>query len=64
MTLKFKCIFSEEKSFKLRLGVDMGRAVDDLYVQCGCLKINSRTSFSESSGYDHVSFQSGQFSVL
>lgn len=28
----------------LGLGVDMGRAVDDLYVECGCQKINSRTS--------------------
>lgn len=58
VTLKFKCIFSEEKSFKLRLGVDMGRAVNDLYVECGCQKINCTASLivSESSGYDHVSF--------
>lgn len=58
MTLKFKCIFSEEKPFKLRLGVGMGRAVGDLYVECGCQKINSRNSLivSESSRYDCVSF--------
>lgn len=42
----------------LRLGVDMGRTVADLYVECGCRKINSRTSLilSESSRYDCASF--------
>lgn len=36
----------------------MGRAVNDLYVECGCQKINCTASLivSESSGYDHVSF--------